>query len=252
MFSPDIVCGDAFIEMPVSARDLYVQLAMKADDDGFISPRSTMRMLGASEDDLKVLIAKRFVLPFESGVLVIKHWLIHNLIRADLYKETLYKKEKKTLGLNEYGAYTELRDGVSSLKQVEAPKWLKERRGETRTANVPQTVPRLGQDREGNFGAEPPVLEVKEEETPKKHKPKYADARTAFSWLPNPQKSWDSNLTQLECGLLLFERGEDAVRKFVKYVQNHQNDEGFNWTFTKPSDYERKWEDIKLYAKRNS
>ena len=159
MFSPDIVCSDAFLEMPVSSRDLYVQLGMKADDDGFISPRGTMRMLGASEDDLKVLIAKRFVLPFESGVVVIKHWLIHNLLRADLYKETLYKKEKSTIGLNANGAYTELREGVSPIKPVEAPKWLKERRGELRTANVPQTALRIGQGREGKITAKAELVE---------------------------------------------------------------------------------------------
>lgn len=154
MFSPDIVASDAFLDMPVSSQVLYFHLGMRADDDGFVSPRSVMRTVGVSEDDLKVLIGKRFILPFQSGVVVIKHWLIHNLIRADLYKETLYKQEKKLLGLNENGAYTELRDGVSELQQIEAPKWLKIRRGELRTANVPQTVPRLGKDRLGKDSIE--------------------------------------------------------------------------------------------------
>lgn len=149
MFSPDIVCSDAFLDMPSSSRDLYYQLGMYADDDGFVNPRKIMRMTGSSEDDLKILIAKRFVLTFENGVVVIKHWLIHNLIRADLYKETLYKQEKSNLGLNDNGAYTELREGVSPIKQIEAPKWLKIRRGELRTANVPQTARRLGKVRLG-------------------------------------------------------------------------------------------------------
>lgn len=144
MFSQDIVSSDAFLDMPTSSQVLYFHLAMRADDDGFITPKMTMRVIGSGDDDLKVLIAKRFVLVFEGGVVVIKHWLIHNLIRADLYKETLYKKEKSTLGLNENGAYTELRDGVSEIKTTEPPKWLKARRGELRTANVPQTVHRLG------------------------------------------------------------------------------------------------------------
>lgn len=149
MFSPDIVCSDAFLDMPTSARDLYFQLGMRADDDGFVNPKMVMRMLGSAEDDLKVLLAKRFVLTFDSGVVVIKHWLIHNLIRADLYKETLYKTEKSALGLNEVGSYTEIRDGVHPIKSIEPPKWLKIRRGELRTANVPQTALRLGQDRLG-------------------------------------------------------------------------------------------------------
>lgn len=108
-----------------------------------------------------------------------------------------------------------------------------------------------------NGVAPAPHLEIREvheeDERPKRvTKAKYADAKIAFSWLPNQQKSWDRNITELECGLLLFGRGESAVRSFVKYVQSHQNDDFFNWTFVKPSDYERKWEDIKAYAKRNS
>lgn len=149
MFSPDIVSSDAFLDMPVSSQVLYFHLAMRADDDGFVTPRMVMRLIGSTEDDLKVLKAKRFILDFESGVIVIKHWLIHNLIRADLYKETLYKKEKSALGLNENGAYTELREGVSEIKQIESPEWIKRRRGELRTANVPQTARRLGKVRVG-------------------------------------------------------------------------------------------------------
>jgi hypothetical protein len=164
MFSPDIVCSDAFLDMPPTTRELYFQLAMRADDDGFVNPRSTMRLVSATQDDLKLLLAKRFALPFESGVVVIKHWLIHNLIRADLYKETLYKKEKALLGLNENGAYTELREGISELKMPEAPKWLKLRRGELRTANVPQTARRLGKVRLGKvrIGKETIVAEATE------------------------------------------------------------------------------------------
>lgn len=149
MFSADIVSSDAFLDMGQGSQVLYFHLAMNADDDGFVSPRSIMRMLGVADDDLKVLLAKRFLLPFESGVVVIKHWLIHNLIRSDLYRETQYKKEKSTIGLNENGAYTELRDGVSPIKEIEAPEWLKRRRGEKRTANVPQTALRIGKDRLG-------------------------------------------------------------------------------------------------------
>lgn len=149
MISQDIVESDAFLEMPISTQALYFHLNMNADDDGFVSPRRVMRMVGASDDDLKVLITKRFVLRFESGVVVVKHWLIHNLIRSDLYKETTYVQEKALLGLNEYGAYTEMRDGVSPLKQIEAPEWLKKRRGELRTANVPLSARRIGKDRIG-------------------------------------------------------------------------------------------------------
>ena len=145
MFSTMIVDSDAFLDMSSSAQNLYFHLGMRADDDGFIdNPKKVLRVIGGNDDDLKLLMAKRFILSFESGVVVIKHWLIHNLIRSDLYKETLYKKEKATLGLNESGAYTELREGVGELKRIESPKWLKERKGEVSTANVPQTAHRIG------------------------------------------------------------------------------------------------------------
>lgn len=108
MFSADIVASDAFLDMSTSTRELYFQLGMYADDDGFVNPKKIMRMIGASNDDLKVLVAKRFLIPFESGVVVIKHWLIHNLIRGDRYKETMYLEEKKLLKIKDNKSYTEL------------------------------------------------------------------------------------------------------------------------------------------------
>lgn len=108
MFSLQIVDTDAFLDMPVSSQALYFHLSMRADDDGFVAnPGKIMRMVGVQEDDLKVLIAKRFILTFESGVLVIKHWKIHNYIQADRYKETAYIEEKKRLKLKENNSYTE-------------------------------------------------------------------------------------------------------------------------------------------------
>lgn len=108
MFSPDIVESDAFLDMPVSSQALYFHLGMYADDDGFVNPKKIMRLIGVSEDDLKVLLSKRFLLTFETGVVVVKHWLIHNLIRKDRYKETKYIEEKATLKIKENGSYTEL------------------------------------------------------------------------------------------------------------------------------------------------
>ena len=141
MFNLQIVDSDAFLDMPMSSQLLYFHLAMRADDDGFIgNPRRIARMIGGNEDDLKLLIAKRFLLSFESGVVIIKHWLINNSIRTDIYHETQYKKEKSQLGLNENKAYTELREGVSEIKQIEAPEWLKKRRKQERTVNGTQTV----------------------------------------------------------------------------------------------------------------
>ncbi len=109
MFSKKVIDSDSFMEMPSSSQCLYFHLAMRADDDGFINnPKSIMRIIGASEDDLKLLMVKRFILSFESGVIVIKHWRLHNLIRKDRYVETNYIDEKKTLFLDDKGIYHEI------------------------------------------------------------------------------------------------------------------------------------------------
>lgn len=108
MFSPEIIESEDFLALPVSSQALYLHLAMNADDDGFIQPQKIMRMVGSSGDDLKILLAKRFLLSFQSGVVVIKHWLIHNLIRGDRYKETRFIDEKNTLKIKDNKAYTEI------------------------------------------------------------------------------------------------------------------------------------------------
>ena len=120
MFAKTIIDSDMFLDMPLSTQALYFHLSMRADDDGFINnPRKIQRMIGASDDDLKVLVMKRFILPFDSGVVVIKHWKIHNYIRNDRYKETVYKEERALLELKENGAYTELStNGIPSDNQT--------------------------------------------------------------------------------------------------------------------------------------
>ena len=125
MFAKTIIDSDAFLEMPTSAQALYYHIGMRADDDGFSNnPKKIQRMIGAAEDDLKLLFAKKFLLPFESGVVAVKHWKIHNYIRNDRYKETVYQDEKAQLLLKENGAYTELTapgipDGNQEVYQME-------------------------------------------------------------------------------------------------------------------------------------
>ena len=117
MFAKTIVTSDAFLDMPLSSRCLYFTLGMFADDDGFVNnPKSIMRQVGASMDDLNLLIAKRFILTFESGVIVIKHWKIHNYIAKDRYKETKYLEEKSLLSVDSKGAYTECIQDVYKLE----------------------------------------------------------------------------------------------------------------------------------------
>ncbi len=107
MFNIKIVDSDAFLDMPLSAQCLYFHLNMRADDDGFVgNPKRIQRLVGASEDDLKLLIAKRFLLTFENGVIVIKHWRMHNTLSKSRYHETVYTDEKKMLKLKENNSYS--------------------------------------------------------------------------------------------------------------------------------------------------
>lgn len=116
MFAKTIIDSDMFIDMPMSARLLYYDLAMRADDDGFVnSPKKIMKFVGASMDDMNVLIAKQFIIPFESGVVVIKHWKIHNYIQKDRYKATSYQAEKESLTLKNGTYYTDDLPDVSNL-----------------------------------------------------------------------------------------------------------------------------------------
>lgn len=132
MFAKTIIDSDSFIDMPVTARLLYYDLAMRADDDGFVnSPKKIMRMIGASQDDLSILLLKKFVIGFENGIVVIKHWKIHNYIRKDTYKPTNYIEEKQLLELDGKNAYTLKNDG-SRL-----------------SVDEPSTQDRLGKDRLG-------------------------------------------------------------------------------------------------------
>ena len=114
MFAKTIIDSDAFLDMPLSSQALYFHLSMRADDDGFINnPKKIQRMVGASDDDLKLLVAKRFIIPFESGIVVIKHWKIHNYIQKDRYKPTIYQEEKQMLMEKENNVYTECIHDVS-------------------------------------------------------------------------------------------------------------------------------------------
>ena len=116
MFSKDITGTDAFLEMPVSSQLLYFHLGMEADDDGFVgSPKKISRVIGAGEDDLKILSAKRFILTFPTGVVVIKHWKINNYIQNDRYHETKYLPEKSAIITKKNGAYTECIQDASKM-----------------------------------------------------------------------------------------------------------------------------------------
>jgi len=123
MFAKTIIDSDAFLDMPMSAQALYFHLAMRADDEGFVnSPKKIQRMVGAGDDDARLLISKNFLIPFDSGVVVIKHWRIHNYIQNDRFKPTAYRDERSLLTIKENGAYTVdtkcIQDVSSSETQV--------------------------------------------------------------------------------------------------------------------------------------
>lgn len=106
MFAKSIIDSDSFLDMPLSTQALYFHLGMRADDDGFVnSPKRIQRLTNCSDDDLKLLIAKKFIIPFENGIVVIKHWKIHNYIPKDRYHETNYTEEKSMLETKENGSY---------------------------------------------------------------------------------------------------------------------------------------------------
>ena len=136
MFAKTIIDSDAFLEMPTTSQLLYFHLAMRADDDGFVNkPKSLMRMVGCKDDDLKLLFVKKFLIPFDSGVVVTKHWKIHNYIRKDTYTETKYKEERASLELDENSAYR-LADATPLQLRDES-------------VTSPSTQVRLGQDSTG-------------------------------------------------------------------------------------------------------
>ena len=117
MFTGKITESDVFLEMPLSSQCLYFHLCMYADDEGFVkNPRRIQRMIGATDDDFRVLMAKNFVLTYDSGIIVIKHWKMHNLIRKDRFHPTEYTEEKEMLYVKENGAYTfDPRKGIPLL-----------------------------------------------------------------------------------------------------------------------------------------
>ena len=157
MFAKTIIDSDAFLDMPLSTQSLYFHLSMRADDDGFINnPKKIQRMVGASDDDLKLLIAKNFIIPFESGIVVIKHWKIHNYIRNDRYKSTVYQEEKAMLDTKGNNAYTVcLPSGIPSDNQ---------------SGYQMETQVRLGKDRIGKESIDI-MPDSDESEPPKPSKP---------------------------------------------------------------------------------
>ena len=145
MFSSNVIDSDAFLDMSPTARLLYYDMGMRADDDGFIdSPKKIMRIIGASDSDLKELIDNGFVLRFDSGVIVIRHWYVNNRVRRDTYHETIYTEEKSRLLLEKNNVYQLRNDSVTDTLQTRDEIGSQIRGGEDRIDKD-----RLGKDRLG-------------------------------------------------------------------------------------------------------
>ncbi len=201
MFAKTIIDSDAFLEMPITARLLYYDLSMRADDDGFVnSPKKIMRMIGASEDDLRILCARKFIIPFDNGIVVIKHWKIHNYIRKDTYKETPYKEEKALLEL----------DANNSYKLVNTDRLL--------TVDEPSTQDRLGKDR---LGKDRLGESIQPSETapapPKKEKHKFGEYNHV-------------KLTDKEYDTLKNDFGFDETKEAIKYLDEYIEMKGTKYT----------------------
>lgn len=164
MFSKQIIDSDAFLDMPASSQLLYFHLVMRADDEGFVgNPKKIMREVGIQGDDFKILIAKRFLITFESGVIVIKHWLIHNTIRMDRFAPTTYQTEKEMIAIKKNGAYTESEkiDSKEILKiETQAkPEWLLKRGKAYKESELPDSF--SYKIRLAFLGKECPICKVK-------------------------------------------------------------------------------------------
>lgn len=170
MFTQKIIDSDAFLDMPLSTQALYFHLNMRADDDGFVNnPKRIQRTIGASEDDLKLLHAKRFVIGFENGVIVIKHWRMHNTLRKDRYNPTQYQDEFALLDVKDNNAYTErLPEPLESIPESVSTTWQP-------SGNQLATQYSIGKDSIGKVSIEediaPPDSDESAPQPPKPKKP---------------------------------------------------------------------------------
>lgn len=236
MFSPDIVKSPEFLSMPVSSQLLYFHLGMEADDDGFVHPQQTMRSVGMSGDDnIKILIAKRFVLPFESGVVVIKHWLIHNMIRGDRYKPTRYQDEKKVLFIKDNKAYTD-REPVGC--QI----------GNQMAAQV-----RSGEDRILDAGkpATPVILSKDEPEQAPKSDRRTKDKEAVYLRFSSKWEPWWDFKQEKTAALQLFDRGLDKLDRGLRVLKENADNEFCPQVHT-PYEYTKKLPKINAFIKRHN
>lgn len=234
MFAKTIIDSDIFLDMPLTAQALYFHLSMRADDDGFINnPKKIQRMTGATDDDFKLLITKQFIITFESGVVVIKHWLIHNYIRKDRYQETICKSEKSLLELNEINGY-ELQNGERSTNgQPNGDQWLTQvRKGKVSEVKV---IDSIVEDRESidlsDEPKEPPT--VPEASKPTRHK--YGEYKNILltddeleKWKAETPNNWSDYIETMSGYVASTGRGYKNYLAALRNWKKRDNKKGVN------------------------
>jgi hypothetical protein len=240
MFSKDITTSDAFREMPTSSQALYFHLGMEADDDGFLDNyRGLMRAVNATEDDLRILVAKRFLIVFPSKVIVVKHWLINNTVRKDRYNETKHLEEKRALIVKENGAYTEVSDGLPDGNQTATQYRIEEDRKEE-----------LGDSEDGIRRVVPSFSgEGETEERPKVER-RTKDKEAIYRLFSSKEQPWWRHAQQKKAALSLFDLvGVEKVRAGLKLMSEHTDDRYCPQAST-PFEYEEKLPLLARYAKK--
>lgn len=236
MFTKSIVLSDDFLDMPMSARCLYFTLGMLADDDGFInSPKAIMRQCGASLDDMRILIAKKYLLEFETGVIVIRHWRLNNYLRSDRYTQTSCVSELEQIATDKSGAYFKI-DGAEALPNgknldnvhAEIPK------------SIPVEIPEAEEKNEIEAAAETSEVEKEPNAPDKKEVKKPLADRDPVNDIERVEKAYLRNYSQLHgLGIIRMEKPiinwtasrkmtKDAIRKYgvgvvLEAVRNSMN-----------------------------
>lgn len=253
MFSKDITENDAFLDMPLSTQALYFHLGMQADDDGFVSPNRILRMIGCQADDLRILVTKKFVLPFDDGIVVIKHWKMNNYLRNDRYKQTKHLDKMAQLQVKSNGSYSWYTNGIPLVDagKVRIGK-------DTSDSNESQVLKNNSKDMPWNQTSddyEEGTIdldgngEIKKEAT--KPARKYPNAHTVrevfYEVLGLNPGNWRVNRTELEaCERLYTERGLDKVRNALEFYYEHR-DEKFCPDVSSPFKLDSKYTALSKY-----
>ncbi|CAB4151282.1 hypothetical protein UFOVP594_8 [uncultured Caudovirales phage] len=248
MFSRDVVGSDIFLDMPPSTQLLYFQFGMEADDDGFLgSPNKLIRAFGANKDELKILQAKGFVIPFQSGVVVIRHWHENNQIRADRYKETIFKDEKSQLIKGENGWYEV---GIPTGNQLATVRQPSIGKGSIVEDSVVENIPAQDAGKKKRIRSKKPKSNDQGLSMPELSMDTIGDVFTLLGEVNTASARWYAMDAQKQAVQRLINRyGHDKVKKGVMWFLEHRGELFIQ--ITTPYQLELKW-DLIVQAKRNA